>query len=147
MQQARFRIATEWLTQTWNDGNLKTIYQLSAIDVRFHCESGTLTTQEQLCRRVERIRESFSDFHLQIESIADAKDLIVCRWRIAMTHSGAWLGFPPSLRRFETMGITSFRIAAGKINECWEFWDPQAPFLELAGRAPNCNPAAWKVSP
>jgi transcriptional regulator with XRE-family HTH domain len=129
------QVVRDWLSETWGGGNLDRIDQLTCEDLQLHCETGVVTSRQQLRQRSERLRQSFSDFQLTIGSIVENGDAIVARWQVAMTHTGEWLGLKPTSRRIEAIGVTSIRLEAGGIKGGWEFWDPQAAFRELANRA------------
>ncbi|HVA45377.1 MAG TPA: ester cyclase [Pirellulales bacterium] len=47
------------------------------------------------------------------------------RWRVAMTHTGKWMGMPPTGRRVAAHGSTWIRIADGIFVEGWDYWEQQ----------------------
>src|SRR4051794_7806705 len=124
----------QWLNGIWLDQQLNIFDKLTAADVVFHCEAGVLNGRKPLCRRIQHIWESFSDFRLAIDGMTDMSNSEACRWRMEMTNSGAWLGRPPTQSRVSSLGSTLIRFETSRIKEVWEFWEPKLSYLELARR-------------
>jgi transcriptional regulator with XRE-family HTH domain len=124
-------VLVAWMMGIWNRRSLDTIDRLAAVDLEYHCELGTLRNAAAVRMRIEGIWQCFNDFQLAIERTAVAGEKVVCRWRLAMTHTGEWHGMEPTGRRICVLGTTSARLEKDKIAECWEFWDPQAAYREL----------------
>jgi len=64
-------------------------------------------------------RQSFADFHIQIDDQIAEDDKVVTRVTLSGTHTGEYKGFAATNKRFSSMGITIDRIAAGKVVEMW----------------------------
>ncbi len=57
-----------------------------------------------------------------LEAIAEG-DRVACRWRMAGTHQGAFLGFEPTGRRVVLEGIGYFRFHHERVAEEWLEYD------------------------
>ncbi len=67
------------------------------------------------------------DMHATIDDMVAEGDKVVVRYTVEGTQQGELLGVPPSGKRFQTSGISVYRLAEGKIAEQWE----QADLLGL----------------
>lgn len=67
--------------------------------------------------------EGFPDWHIAINDIASEGDK-VWLWSTSWgTHTGPFMGMPPSGRPVTFSVVRIFRIADGKIAEYWHLWD------------------------
>jgi predicted ester cyclase len=124
--------ARRFLQQIWNHGNLDVINELLLPEFRFHHERGVVSNREEMRQRIEDFRRSFSDFDFVVEGTVDHGTFIVCRWRVAMTHNGAWLSLPATGRRVTVHGSSWVQVVDGKFGDAWDFWDPEKLYRELA---------------
>lgn len=76
-------------------------------------------------------RRAFSDFQVQIVMQIAEGDLVATRWRFTATHTGAYLGHPPTGKRATWTGVQIDRFDNGKIVESWVDWDKYRLFEEL----------------
>lgn len=67
------------------------------------------------------------------EMIAEG-DRVMVRWVLRGTHSGPFLGLPPTGRTFSVDGVNIFRIADGRIVERWSFFDVTALLAQLGAK-------------
>jgi predicted ester cyclase len=76
----------------------------------------------------QMILASFPDYAVETEGELIAEgDKVVERWRASGTFTGeAYLGTPPTGKKFSVTGISIYRIASSKIMEHWA----EANFLE-----------------
>src|SRR5215208_5306086 len=68
-------------------------------------------------------RRGFPDVTSTIEDLIAEGDKVVARWRSRATHRGEYMGLAPSGKEVEFMGISVYRIEAGKIAESWNVED------------------------
>lgn len=87
-------------------------------------------------RWITPFRASFPDFHMDIVELVAEGDTVVGRFRCSGTHLGAWLGHPPTGRRFERIDeVYIFRIDAdGRIARAWGLEDTLARLEQLGLR-------------
>ena len=67
----------------------------------------------------EQAGSPFSEERIEVDDLLVAGDKVVLRYRLECTHSGEFLGVPPSGRRLRASGIKIYRLANGKIAEIW----------------------------
>jgi predicted ester cyclase len=74
---------------------------------------------EGLKRYAAMSRRAFPDARVTVEDQIAGGDKVVDCWTASGTHTGDFLGIPPTNRRIEISGITISRFAGGKIVEDW----------------------------
>ena len=83
---------------------------------------------------------SFPDLKRPVEDLVAEDDKVVARWSSVGTHSGDFMGTPPSGKTVRTTGITIFRLEDGKIVEEWSESD-MLGMLQQVGALPSAQPA------
>jgi predicted ester cyclase len=68
---------------------------------------------------VKAVRQTFPDFHLQIDDIIAEGDTVVTRVSGHGTHKGEWMGIRPTGAVVRVKGINIDRIADERIIEHW----------------------------
>ena len=63
------------------------------------------------------------DLDITLDALVAEGDLVVKRWTSRGTHSGDYMGFPPSGKRVVMAGVTIYRIGAGQVRETWWNYD------------------------
>jgi predicted ester cyclase len=71
----------------------------------------------------EKFRAAFPDVRLEVEALVAEGDLVVARWTIIGTHTGAWGDVAPTGRSVSFAGVNFFRIADQQIAEIWNVRD------------------------
>lgn len=80
-------------------------------------------------------RDSFPDTHMDIVELVAEGDTVVGRFTCSATHTGEWLGYPPTGRRFEAIDeVTFFRFREDRIIEAWGIEDNLARLEQLGLR-------------
>jgi len=83
---------------------------------------------------------SFPDLKRPVEELIAEDDKVVARWSSVGTHSGDFMGTPPTGKTVRTTGITIFRLEDGKIVEEWSESD-MLGMLQQVGALPMAQPA------
>jgi predicted ester cyclase len=78
---------------------------------------------------------AFPDVQIVTEDMLAEGDKVVSRWIDHATHTGTFMGIPPTGRRVRVAGISIDRIAHGKIVETWLAWDELGLLRQLGGRS------------
>jgi predicted ester cyclase len=66
---------------------------------------------------------AFPDLRFRGEVILVGEDGYTARWVFAGTHTGPYLGKPPTGKRFEMSGMGAYRMHGGKCAEEWSVAD------------------------
>ena len=83
-------------------------------------------------RWIEPFLASFSDVYMRIDNLIAEDDTVVGRFSCSGTHSGDWLGHPPTGRRFTDIAeVYIFRIADGRIVRAWGLEDTLSRLRQL----------------
>ena len=64
-------------------------------------------------------RAAFGELHVTIDGMTADGDLVTCRFTARGTHTGEFMGVPPTGRPITMTGIEIFRLEDGKIAELW----------------------------
>ena len=93
-------------------------------------------------RYVGMFRSAFPDIAHTIEDQIPEGDMVVARLRAHATHEGELMGIPPTGKEVTIEGISIWRIADGKIKECWFNHDALGLMQQLgAFREPERQPS------
>ncbi|MBI5564507.1 MAG: ester cyclase, partial [Chloroflexi bacterium] len=79
---------------------------------------------------------TFSDLQTTTEDLIADGDRVVERYTGRGTHTGEFMGAPPTGKKFEAESIVIYRLTNGKIVETWGLNDVQAVMTQL-GLMPN----------
>jgi predicted ester cyclase len=79
--------------------------------------------------------DAFPDIWFTFEDLIAEGDLVVGRGVIEGTHSGAFLGIPPTHKKIRWTGTRMFRVRNGKVSEGWINFD-MLGMLQQLGVAP-----------
>ena len=83
-------------------------------------------------RWVEPFLESFSDVQMRIVQLVAEGETVVGRFSCSGTHTGTWLGHPPTGRRFTDVAeVYFFRVVDGRITRAWGLEDTIARLRQL----------------
>jgi len=113
------RILRATYERWWNAGDVDSVDELVADDYVDHSAVVTSQGKEGLKELIREFHQGFPDMGEQLEDAIAEEDKVVGRFRMWGTHSGPFLGIPPTGRRVEITGIDIFRIVDGKIVEMW----------------------------
>ncbi len=71
----------------------------------------------------ETFRQGFPDLRCSVSDTITEGDRCVCRWSMTGTHSGRFLGIPPTGRKVVVEGISEMRFHQGRLAEQWTLYD------------------------
>ena len=80
---------------------------------------------------VAPFRASFSGVRMQVVTLVAEGDQVAGRFRCSGTHTGTWLGHPPTGRRFDVDEVYFFRVDGGRIVEMWGLEDTAERLRQL----------------
>jgi steroid delta-isomerase-like uncharacterized protein len=108
----------------WSDGETGAFEEIVAEDYVRHSETG----QEQLdvvIKQIEASHNAFSDFSMEILHAVEDDEMIAIHWQSTGTHTGEFMGVPPTGRTVVVSGAAFIKHADGKILEETTVWDPR----------------------
>ena len=87
----------------------------------------------QVARRwIGPFRDSFPDFKMEIVDLVGDGEKVAAHLRCSGTHLGAWMGHPPTGRRFQDVDeIYIFRVRDGKLVAAFGVEDNAARMRQL----------------
>jgi len=71
------------------------------------------------------LRVGFPDLNVEVLDVVAENDRVVVRYIERGTHTGEFMGFAPTGRRYEKHGFAMYRVANGLLAECWLQEDDQ----------------------
>jgi predicted ester cyclase len=84
---------------------------------------GLPPTREGLKLKYAQLRAGFSDLRFTVEDLIPSGDRITARVQVSGTHDRAFMGQPPTGRRFVVTAMGIFRVTHGHIVEHWGVFD------------------------
>jgi steroid delta-isomerase-like uncharacterized protein len=106
--------------ELWSQGDLEAIPELVAENfVDHHPLPGAPPGREGLAALATTWRTAFPDMCEMAEDLIAEGDKVVGRFTMRGTHSGQFMGVPPTGQRVTMSRIDIVRIAGGKIAEFW----------------------------
>jgi len=125
--------------EVWNQGNLDVIDEIYAPEHTY----GIYGSAEGFKQYVMITRAAFPDLHITINDEIAQGDLVATRVTAAGTHTGEFMGIPPTGVVGVRTGIAIARVVDGKINMVWENHDELGMMQQLGVIPPTRDGYAW----
>lgn len=120
------------LNELFNNQNLDVVDEYLAPDFVGHNVPPNISPDRQGVKQFARARaNAFSGSRFTIEDQVAEGDQVVTRWTSRHTHTGEFLGVPPTGKEVTITGIMIHQIANGKIKEEWGEYDLFGLFQQL----------------
>jgi steroid delta-isomerase-like uncharacterized protein len=119
-------IVQRMIDEVLNQQNLSVIDELFAADYLMHDPAWPMEVKgpEGFKQWAGAMMEPyFSDSHITIEDIIAEGDKVAVHWTWTGTHTGEFMGIPPTGRQIAITGISIHRFANGKFVESWVSYD------------------------
>lgn len=122
-----------FIEEVANKGNFAVADELLADDVIEYenLPEGLPRNGEGIRRLFRLLREGFPDFNITIEDLLNDGDKVVARVTLRGTHSGEFLGLPPTGRKVAYEAIDISRIVDGRMVEHWGIPDYLTLYRQL----------------
>lgn len=126
-------IVRRYFEEAFNQGNLAVIDELFAPGYVNHGSiPGQPVQDREGMKRVEQAtRAALPDIRFEIAHLVAGDDWVAHHWTATATHTGEFMGVPPTGRRFSAAGMVFTRIAGGKIAEQWRIVDVHGMLQQL----------------
>lgn len=130
------KLARRLYDDVLNDRRLDVVDELALADYAEHDplpgqRDGLAGLKDRAMMLVEGLTSTYT-----VEDVIAEGDRVVVRWRNTGTHSGAFLGIPPTGRSFSIAGIDVYRIENDRLAEHWHVVD-QLTMLQQLGLIPT----------
>jgi C-1 hydroxylase len=116
--------------ETWNRGDLPGLAEFWAPDMIHHTRT-LAQGPEDVKVVVETFKSAFPDLHWTIDDIIAEGDKVVTRMTAHATHTGSYIGLPPTGREIHCAVIGVARVENGKIAEHWGVTDELVMMAQL----------------
>jgi steroid delta-isomerase-like uncharacterized protein len=108
--------------EVFGKGNVAVSDEILAADYVHH-DPGVPPGREGRKQLAEMHHMAWSDLDFKIEDIVAEGDQVALRWSCSATHTGEWMGIPPTGKRVTWSGIGIHRVKDGKMVESWDMVD------------------------
>jgi steroid delta-isomerase-like uncharacterized protein len=120
----------------WRGGNTSVLDQLLASDATNHelskePVSGRNAYKEWATGFRQVTARGYPDLDIALDAIVAEGDLVVKRWTFRGTHTGDYMGLPPSGKKVVMAGSTMYRIQGGQVRESWWNYDALGMMQQL----------------
>ncbi len=116
--------------KTWNLGQIDRLDRYWAPNMIHHTR-----TQDQTVSDVKTVvadfMTAFPDLHFDIDDIFGEGDRVVTRMTARATHTGSYVGMPPTGKKINCTVMGIARLADGKIVEHWGVTDELALLAQI----------------
>jgi steroid delta-isomerase-like uncharacterized protein len=120
----------------FNQGAFAAVDELLASGGITHTPTwGVPQSREGLKQLIALFRSAFPDLHCTVEDEISAGDKVAAHWTMRGTHTGSFLGNPPTRRPIAVQGMIFARTENGQIAEGWALLD-QMSILQQLGIVP-----------
>lgn len=65
------------------------------------------------------LRAGFPDLNVEVLDVVAENDRVVVRYIESGTHTGDFMDLPPTGRSYDRHGFALYRVADGRLAECW----------------------------
>ncbi len=128
-------IAYVYINEMQNKQNLEIADELCTEACLFHLGQNTFSRGEYK-ELIRKYSSAFAEHNTTIHDQIAEDDRVATRWTARFTHSGTFMGIPPTNKEVSVNGISIYRFAEGKIVEVWINWD-RLGLLQQLGVIPS----------
>jgi steroid delta-isomerase-like uncharacterized protein len=123
--------------EIWNKGNHDSVHEFYAVDGIDHNAPPGSPPGFDFMKQFHTIAcAAFPDMRITVDDLIAEGDKVVCRFTASGTQQGEFMGIPPTGKQFTIMEIRIYRIAGGKIVECWGLFDQMGMMQQLGAIPP-----------
>jgi predicted ester cyclase len=107
--------------EVWGKGNNALLPEL------FHDPAASRRGMEKF----GQIRQAFPDLRIEVERYEEAGEFVIAYYKVLGTHTGEFMGRPPTQKKIAMEGSNIYRFRDGKISEGWGHVNTQDSLREL----------------
>jgi len=120
-------LVRRFIDEVFLRGDFSAVDELLTEDFTPHTWGPTPPGRDGLKEAITRVSAGISDPQMTIEDLIAEGDRVAVRLTSSATHTGEFMGMPPSGKRYEIGEIHIFRIRDGQVAEHWH----QADFMGM----------------
>jgi steroid delta-isomerase-like uncharacterized protein len=125
-------IVSRYYDEVLNQRKVDVLDEIAAEDYVEHDPfPGQGNGRADLKARVAALHNGFNPLRFTVEDLIAEGDKVVARWTNAGTHSGGFMGIPPTSMPFAITGIDIHIVRNGRLAEHWHVVDQLAMLLQL----------------
>jgi len=125
---------------TWNSGNLEGMAEFWSAEMVHHTRMGSHGF-DKVFSIVSDFMTAFPDLQFEIDDLVADGDRVASRMTARATHTGEYLGVPPTGRKVSCSVFGFARVADGKLVEHWGVTD-ELHMMQQVGLVPDAYLAA-----
>jgi steroid delta-isomerase-like uncharacterized protein len=134
-------VVHRFIEEVINKGNLAVIDELLAPTYIYHAPSMEVSGPDGMKQLFTMLRTAFPDWYETTEDLIAEDDKVVFHVTGHGTHTGEFMGIPPTGKQVTMTGIDIVRIEGGKLVEHWANFD-QLGLMQQLGVVPAPEQAA-----
>ncbi|MGA2848326.1 MAG: ester cyclase [Terracidiphilus sp.] len=123
MPQTARELGRLWFEVVWNRGRRGAIAELLSPNVVLHDAGVDSVGIEPFLLFFDRMQDTFSDIHVDVEEILAEYDKACVRWTCTGKHTGFGFSIPPTGAEVRVSGLSVIHVEDGKVVEAWQNWD------------------------
>ncbi|GAA4926487.1 ester cyclase [Streptomonospora halophila] len=108
----------------WGNGDIDTFEGLLTSGYVRHTKSGS-EGLESVRSAIAASQKAFPDLRTEILETVEEGALLALRWQSRGTHTGEFMGVPPTDRMVTVTGASFCRFEGALLAEEWVVWDPR----------------------
>jgi len=124
MEQARTQSILRAWRAAWGKGDFEAFGRMLAPEYVRYTKTGT-EDADTLRRAIEASQTAFPDLEVEILDTVEQDDMVAIRWRSRGTHTGSFMGVPPTGRMVTVTGASFCRFENDLLVEERVVWDPR----------------------
>jgi C-1 hydroxylase len=118
------------LINAWNDGDINALMAFWSTSMVHHGRGGTVSADETAAE-MRRFLDAFPDLRMELHSVVAEGELVATRMTMNATHTGSYLGLPPTGREVSCTLMGQLRIVDGEVVEHWGVADALAILVQI----------------
>jgi predicted ester cyclase len=124
-----------------NGRDLRILDEIAVADYDEHSPfPGQPNGLEGLKARAGALLAAFDPYVFTLQDVVAEEDMVVVRWTNTATHSGSFMGIPPTRRVMTISGIDIHKIRDGRLAEHWHVVE-ELQMMQQLGLIPTASGA------
>jgi len=135
MSQTAGELGRLWFEVVWNRGRRGAIAELLSPNVVIHDAGEDSVGIEPYLLFFDRMHDTFSDIHIDVEEILSEYDKAYIRWTCRAKHTGFGFSIPPTGAEVRITGLSVIHVEEGQVVEAWQNWDMLGMMEQIKGHS------------